>query len=171
MASVDETWIHHFEPETEWQSVVWHHMSCLCKRRFWTASSAEKWWQLSSGIWKEQSPLLRYTVTLRWSVSQMYRAWIWKENERCPSLPWENRPYSNLHIMEAIIKSALDCVAPPTIQPRSGPVRLLFGPVKNVIHRWKFWHNDDHIIRKNGSYRLQRQLLPPRNTGPYLQVG
>jgi hypothetical protein len=32
-----------------------------------------------------------YTVNLWWLESPMYWAWIWKENRRCPSLPWENK--------------------------------------------------------------------------------
>lgn len=56
----------------------------------------------------------------------------------------KTRPHTNLQTMEAIIRTALDCVAPSTIQPRSGTVRLLMrGQEKITVHRQKFRHNDN----------------------------
>jgi hypothetical protein len=38
----DETWIHHFEPETKRQSMEWHHTTSPRKKKFKTIPSASK---------------------------------------------------------------------------------------------------------------------------------
>jgi hypothetical protein len=38
----DETWVHHFEPETKRQSMDWHHPQSPRKKKFKTALSAGK---------------------------------------------------------------------------------------------------------------------------------
>jgi histone-lysine N-methyltransferase SETMAR len=38
----DETWIHHFEPETKRQSMEWHHPTFLCRKKFKVTPSVGK---------------------------------------------------------------------------------------------------------------------------------
>jgi histone-lysine N-methyltransferase SETMAR len=38
----DETWVHHFEPETKRQSMEWHHPQSRRNKKFKTAPSAGK---------------------------------------------------------------------------------------------------------------------------------
>lgn len=69
-----------------------------------------------------------------------------KEMEDVILLHEKTRPHTNLQTMKAIIRTALDCVAPSTIQPTDYTVRLLmFGQEKTAVHTQKFRHNDDNI--------------------------
>lgn len=97
MTSCHERWLlvkHGFttlsqkQNDNRWCGITW---AAYARGGFEQLHQRKKWWKLSSGIWKEQPSLPRYTVTLRWLESQMYWARIWKENGRCPSPPWENK--------------------------------------------------------------------------------
>ena len=52
----DETWIHHYEPESKRQSMQWKHPSSSVAKKFKTQSSAGK--LMLTVFWDSQGPLL-----------------------------------------------------------------------------------------------------------------
>jgi histone-lysine N-methyltransferase SETMAR len=54
----DETWVHHYEPETKWQSMRWKHTSSPSSKKFKSQSSAGK--PLLMVFWDSQGPILEH---------------------------------------------------------------------------------------------------------------
>jgi hypothetical protein len=52
----DETWIHHYAPESQRQSLKWKHPTLLAKRKFKTQPSAGK--VMLTVFWDSQGPVL-----------------------------------------------------------------------------------------------------------------
>jgi histone-lysine N-methyltransferase SETMAR len=67
----DETWIHHYEPETKRQSMHWKHMSSPSSKKFKSQPSAGK--LLLKVFWDSQGPLLeRYIAKDVMVASEKY---------------------------------------------------------------------------------------------------
>ena len=56
--SGDETWVHHYEPESKRQSMEWKHLQSSCKKKFKTQPSARK--LKLTEFWDSQGPVLEY---------------------------------------------------------------------------------------------------------------
>ena len=54
----DETWVHHYEPESKRQSMDWKHPQSPCKKKFKTQPSKEK--LMLTEFWDSQGPVLEY---------------------------------------------------------------------------------------------------------------
>jgi len=54
----DETWVHHYEPETKWQSMQWKHTSSPSYKKFKSQPSAGK--LLLTVFWESQGPILEH---------------------------------------------------------------------------------------------------------------
>jgi hypothetical protein len=52
----DETWVHHYEPESKWQSMEWKHRGLPTKKKFKTQSSAGK--MMLTVFWDSKGPIL-----------------------------------------------------------------------------------------------------------------
>jgi len=56
----DETWFHHYEPETKWQSMQWKHTSSPPSKKFKSQPSAGK--LLLTVFWDSQGPILEHCM-------------------------------------------------------------------------------------------------------------
>ena len=54
----DETWVHHYDPESKGQSMEWKHPQSPCKKKFKTQPSAGK--LMLTIFWYSQSPVLEH---------------------------------------------------------------------------------------------------------------
>jgi hypothetical protein len=52
----DETWVHHYEPESKGQSMEWKHLGSPTKNKFKTQSSAGK--VMLTVFWDSKGPIL-----------------------------------------------------------------------------------------------------------------
>ena len=56
IVAVDETWVHHYEPESKWQSMQWKHPSSPVAKKFKMQPSAGK--LMLTVFWDSQGPIL-----------------------------------------------------------------------------------------------------------------
>ena len=54
----DETWVHHYEPESKWQNMEWKHPQSPCKKKSKTQPSAGK--LMLTVFWDSQGPVLEH---------------------------------------------------------------------------------------------------------------
>ena len=71
----DETWIHHYEPESKRQNMEWKHPQSPCKKKFKTQPSVGK--QMLTVFWDSQGPVLEYYQERGTAIN----------SERCNEMP------------------------------------------------------------------------------------
>ena len=54
----DETWVHHYDPESKRQSMEWKHPQSPCKKKFKTQPSAGK--LMLTVFWDSQGPVMEH---------------------------------------------------------------------------------------------------------------
>ena len=140
----DRTWVHHYEPESKWQSMEWKHPQLPFKKKFKTQPSA---------VFRDsQGPVLEHyqergtTITSAW-YSEMLTDWLKpaiqsKHRElllkRVVLLHSNARPHTAAHTAETLWKLKFEVMAHPPYSPDLTPSDYhLFGPVKEALKsRW-----------------------------------
>ena len=91
LVSVDETWLHHFDPENTVQCMAWKHVTSPPSRKFHVVISARKamsnvFWRNCTDmtIWK-MAKLLQVPTTMTW-LENAKRHWKRTDKENCCSL-------------------------------------------------------------------------------------
>ena len=112
----DETWVHHYEPESKRQSMEWKHPQSPCKEKFKTQPSAGK--LMLTVFWDSQAPVLehyqdrgttinsaRYNEMLTDRLKPAIRSKRWRLLSKGVVLLNDNaRPHTDAHTAETVRK-------------------------------------------------------------------
>lgn len=152
----DETWVHHFEPESKRQSMEWKHTSSPVKKKFKTQASAGK--VMLTVFWDAQGAVLcDYLEEQRTINSQYYSDMLMnkvkpamREKRRGSQrqgviLLHDNaRPHTAQLTQETIHKMGWEILHHPPYSPDLAPSDFhLFGPLKEALRGKKFGNNED----------------------------
>jgi len=131
----DETWVHHYEPETKRQSMQWKHTSSPSSKKFKSQPSAGK--LLLTVFWDSQGPILEHYMEKRVTVtsvnnSNMLRnelrpAIRSKRRERltqCSAVTRQCTPSYGTPHHQHHSATELGCPRALCLQPRPGPFRF-----------------------------------------------
>ena len=158
----DESWFHHYEPETKCQSMEWHHLDSPSKKKAKTVQSVGK--VMGSVFWDAQGCLLveflepgqtinaaRYIQTL----VKLHRALRNKRPGRKVILQHDNaRPHTARATVEKIRTFGWEILPHPPYSPDLAPSDYhLFGSVKEQLRGQRFETLED--IRKAVRQRLR----------------
>jgi len=139
----DESWFHHFEPETKWQNMEWHHLHSPSKKKAKTVPSALK--VMGTVFWNAEGLILaeflepgqtitaaRYVQTLH----KLNRALRDKRLRRNIIILHDNTcPHATRLISKAIAKMGWEVLPHPSYSPDLAPSDYhLFGFVKDQLH-------------------------------------
>lgn len=153
----DETWVHHFDPETKRQSMEWHHPQSPVRKKFKTTPSAGKvmvtvFWDIDGVILVDVLPKggtinsETYIKTLTKLNRRYRRVRPHKDREHLLLLHDNARPHTSLQTKEAIDKMCWNILPHPPYSPDLAPSDFhLFGPLKNAIRGTKFEDNEGVI--------------------------
>jgi len=141
----DESWFHHFEPETKWQSMEWHHLHSPSKKKAKTVPSAAK----GTVFWDAKGLILAeflepgQTITAARYVQTLHKLHCALRDER----PGQNiiilhdnaRPHAARLTSEAIAKMGWEVLPHSSYSPDLEPSDYHFlGFVKdNVMRQWR----------------------------------
>ena len=147
----DETWFHHFDPETMQQSMEWHHLDSPTKKKPKTMASAKK--IMGTVFWDSEGCILieflepgttinasHYVQTL----SKLRRALRDKRPGRKVILQHDNaRPHTARLTLEKIEKMGWEVLPHPPYSPDLAPSDYhLFGFVKNQMRSHHYETNE-----------------------------
>lgn len=163
----DETWVHHFEPETKRQSMEWRHAYSPQKKKFKTVPSAGKvmmtvFWDCEGVILIDVMPKgstinsEAYVKTLD-KLKQRFRRLGRHVNPQDVLIQHDNaRPHTSLRTCEHIAKLGWIVLPHPPYSPDLAPSDFhLFGPMKNFIRGRRF-ADDEEVIHEVTTW-LRRQ--------------
>ena len=138
----DESWFHHFEPETKWQSMEWHHLHSPSKKKAKKMPSAAK--VMGTVFWDAEGLILveflecgqtitaaRYVQTLH----KLLHALRDKRPERDIIILYDNaRPHAACLTSETIANMGWEVLPHPSYSPDLAPSDYhLFGFVKDQL--------------------------------------
>lgn len=178
----DETWLHHFEPETKRQSMEWHHTNSPRKKKFKSAPSAGK--VMASVFWDSEGVLLvdimergttinstAYVNTLKKLEGRLRRVRPHRQKADVLLLHDNARPHVSRQTTAEIVKLGWTVLPHPPYSPDLAPSDYhLFGMLKEELRGTRF-HNDEdlvtaakHWLKHAGSefYRAGIHALVPR---------
>ncbi|PNF17980.1 hypothetical protein B7P43_G17450 [Cryptotermes secundus] len=146
----DETWCHHYEPESKRQSMEWRHPDSPRKKKFKTQPSVGKvmctiFWDRRGVIFESvNSERYKTTVTkLKARISQ-----VRPEKQKTFRLQHDNaRPHTSLANTAHIAKFGWTVLPHPPYSPNLAPSDFhLFGPMKDGLRGQHFPDNDAVIV-------------------------
>lgn len=147
----DETWIHHYEPESKRQSMEWKHPNSPSKKKFKTQPSVGK--LMLTVFWDSQGPVLehyqergttinsvRYSEMLTAKLKPAIRSKRRGLLSKGVVLLHDNaRPHTAAHTAETLQKLNFEVLAHPTYSPDLAPSDYhLFGPLKEALRGRRF---------------------------------
>ena len=146
----DETWVHHYEPESKQQIMEWKYPQLPCKKKFKTQPSAEN--LMLTVFWDSQGPVLehhqekgttinsaRYSEILTDRLKPAIRSKCWGLLPKGVVLLHDNaHPHTNAHTAETLQKLKFEVMAHPPYSPDLASSDYhLFGPRKEALRdRW-----------------------------------
>src|SRR6476619_7374733 len=148
----DESWAHHYEPETKRQSMQWHHLGSLSLKKFKLSPSAGK--VMITVFWDSHSVLLldflpkgetinsaRYQETLKKLARSIRR--------KRPDLQdvilhhYNARPHTANATTSAIVEKGWTILPHPPYSPDLAPSDFhIFGPLKDYLRGQQFVDDD-----------------------------
>jgi len=150
-----ETWIHHYEPESKWQSMQWKHPSSPVAKKCKTQPLAGK--LMLTVFWDSQGPILKTyqecgtTVTSAMDCDMLQR-------ELKPTIHSKRRgklskeilllhdntcPHTTAHTLETLKQLKWEAVEHPAYSPDLVPSDFhLFGPLKEPLKGRRFSCDD-----------------------------
>jgi histone-lysine N-methyltransferase SETMAR len=152
----DETWVHHFEPESKRASLEWRHPYSPRTKKFKTQQSAGKimatvFWDVSGPILVEFTPKGttinsdRYIETLKKLKARLKRVRPHLDMSKVLLQHDNARPHTSLKTREAITSLGWTTLVHPPYSPDLAPSDYhLFGPLKEGL-RGKHYANDDAV--------------------------
>ena len=146
----DETWVHHYKPESKWQSMEWKHPQLPCKKKFKIQPSAGK--LVLTVFWDSQGPVLEHyqergtTInSARYSemLTDRLKPAIWSKCRGLLSkvvLLHDNAlPHTAAHTAEMLQKLKFEVMSHPPYSPNLAPFDYhLFGPLKEALRGCRF---------------------------------
>ena len=158
----DETWAHHYEPETKMQSMEWHHPLSPPRKKFKTSPSAGK--VMITAFWDIDGVILVDVMTRGETInSEAYIKTLTKLKKRFrrvrPNktsaellLQHDNaRPHTSQKTREAVTKLGWTVLPHPPYSPDLAPSDFhLFCPLKNALRGTRFADDEDviHAVKK-----------------------
>lgn len=166
IVTCDETWIHHFEPESKRQSLEWKHTSSPSRKKFKTQPSAGK--VMLTVFWDSQGPIVcDYLEDQRTINSQYYSDML--ENKVKPAIRTKRRglltkgvillqdnarPHTAQLTQEMLTKLGWEVLPHPPYSPDLAPSDFfLFGPLKEALRGKKFGSNEEVKIHVQNWFR------------------
>jgi histone-lysine N-methyltransferase SETMAR len=178
----DETWLHHFDPETKRQSMEWHHTTSPRKKKFKVVASAGK--VMATVFWDMHGVILVDIMPTGATInSESYVRTLQKLQKRLrrirPTRAMQDvllqhdnaRPHSSLRTMEVITKFGWTVVPHPAYSPDLAPSDYhLFGKLKDGLRGTHFPDDESLVtaakqwLKDAGGefYRAGIQALVPR---------
>jgi len=143
----DETWVHHFAPESKRQTMEWKHPGSPVKKKFKSQPSAGKvmltiFWD-SQGVIQEHS-LERGTTVNSVRYSEMLSTELKPaiRTTKCRGLLSSGvlllhdnaRPHTAIHTLQTLVKLGFTVLEHPAYSPDLAPSDYhLFGPLKDAL--------------------------------------
>lgn len=152
----DETWVHHFEPESKRQSMTWKHPDSPVPKKFKTRPSAGK--LMLTVFWDSRGPILehytergstvtsdRYCEMLRHSLRPAIRTKRRGLLSRGVILLHDNaRPHSAAKTLETLQELRFEVLEHPPYSPDLAPSDFhLFGPLKEALRGRRFSSDEE----------------------------
>lgn len=155
----DETWIHHYEPESKRQSMEWKHPNSPCKKKFKTQPSAGK--LMLTVFWDARGPVLEHygergttinsvrysemlTDRLKPAIRSKRRGLL---SEGVVLLHDNARPHTAVHTAETLQKLKFKVLDHPPYSPDLAPSDYhLFGPLKQALRGRRF--DSDEAVKE-----------------------
>jgi len=154
----DETWIHHYEPESKRQSMQWKHASSPVAKKFKMQLSAGK--LMLTVFWDSQGPILEtyqecgttvtsatYCDILQRELKPAIRSKRGGKLSKEILLSHDNaHTHTEAHTLENLEQLKWDAMEHPAYSPDLAPsVFHLFGPLKNALRGRRFSCDDDDV--------------------------
>ena len=147
----DETWFHHFDPETKRQSMEWHHLDSPTKKKPKTMPSAKK--IMGTVFWDAEGCILieflepGKTINASHYVQTLskLRCASRDKHPRRKVIPQHNnvRPHPAHLTLEKIEKMGWEILPHPLYSPDLAPSNYhLFGFVKNQMQSYHYETNE-----------------------------
>jgi len=153
----DESWVYHYEPESNRQSMQWKHLSSLANKKFKTQASAGK--VMLTIFWDVNGPILVHfqekgqTVTSVWYSNMLVnelKPAIWSKrwgllSKRVLLLHDNAHPHTAAHTVDTLRALKFEVLKHPPHSPDLAPSDFhLFGPIKE--HLWGQKSADDNEV-------------------------
>ena len=152
----DETWIHHYEPESKRQSMEWRHTSSPQPKKFKAQKSAGK--IMATVFWDAQGVILVDFLPKGETInSEAYIQTLTRLRARIqrvrPNMPIDNvlllhdnaRPHTSIRTRETIASFGWTTLPHPPYSPDLAPSDYhLFGPMKEGL-RGKHYPSDEEV--------------------------
>jgi len=158
IVTMDETWVHHFDPETKQQSMVWKHSSSPTPKKFRVQASAGK--VMASVFWDEEGILLIDYLDHGSTITGTYYANLIgrlveaiKEKRRGKMrrgvlFLHDNAPSHKSHVATAAIgKAKFELLKHPPYSPDLAPSDYYLFPKLKEYLRGKKFEGDDDVIQ------------------------
>lgn len=178
----DETWLHHFSPETKRQSMEWHHANSPKKTKFKTTPSAGK--VMATVFFDSEGLLLvdimprgttinsdAYVTTLKKLQARLSRVRPHRQKQDVLLLHDNARPHVSQKTTAVITKLGWTTLKHPPYSPDLSPCDYhLFGKLKDSLRGTRF-EDDDSLVHAAKQwlqhvgpdfYRAGIQALVPR---------
>lgn len=152
----DETWVHHYEPETKRQSMQWKHTSSPSSKKFKSQPSAGK--LLLTVFWDSQGPILEHYMEKGVTVTSVNYSNMLR-NELRPAIRSKRRgrltqgvlllhdnarPHTAHLTINTIRQLNWEVLEHPAYSPDLAPSDFhLFGPLKNALRGRRFAADDE----------------------------
>jgi len=145
----DETWVHHYDPESKRQSMEWRHSSFPTQKKFKRQPSAKK--VMLTLFWDMHGPILVHFQAHGQTVnSANYCAML--QNEPKPAICRKRRrvlpkkvllhhdnahPHTAAATVETVQQLGFELLQHPPYSPDLAPSNYhIFGPLKEAMHTW-----------------------------------
>jgi len=156
IVTCDETWIHHYEPESKRQSIEWKHTASPTRKKFRTQSSADK--VMLTVFWDFQGPIYCDFLEGQRTINSQYYSDI-LENKIRPAIRTKRRglltegvillhdnarPHTAQLTKEKLQKLRWEILPHPPYSPDLAPSDFhLFGPLKEGLRGKHFQSNEE----------------------------
>ena len=151
----DETWVHHYEPESKRQSMEWRHPASPKTKKFKTEKSAGK--IMATVFWDVHGPLLddflprgatvnseAYIQTLKKLKARIRRVRPNLDMDRVLFQHDNARPHTSARTREIIDSFGWSTLPHPSYSPDLAPSDFhLFGPLKQAMRGQHFGSDDE----------------------------
>jgi len=154
----DETWVHHFAPESKRQSMEWKHLGSPVKKKFKSQPSAGK--VLLTIFWDSQGVILEHYLEWGATVNSVrYSEML--STELKPAIRTKCRglllsgvllhdnacPHTAIHTLQTLVKLGFTVLEHPAYSPDLAPLDYhLFGPLKDALRGRRF--TSDEGVKK-----------------------
>ena len=167
LVTVDETWVHYYEPENKAQSCQWVGPGSPRPKKFKTQPSAGK--VMATVFWDTKGVIMLDLLPKRSTITGVYYANLLDQlrtaiHEKCPGklskgvlLQQDNaRVHTCKVAMDAVERNGYELIPHPAYSPDLSPSDFLFPNLKKDIRGLHFWSDEEVMMAVeewvNGKY-------------------